>query len=478
MPYKYGNREQLSLLPNRVEDYIGKEDPVRVYDAFIEQLDFTSLGIVMNGTKIGRSEYEPKAMLKLLLYGYSYGIRSSRKLERAIYHNLSFIWLVGGLKPDHKTISRFRKNNLKQIKNLLKQCARLCLELNLIEGNTLFVDGSKIRGNASIKNTWTKEKCERALEHIDKNIDEILEECEKTDKKERGQNSYVKLQGNLKDQKEMKKRIKEIAKKLGDQKSINTIDSECTRINSIQGSHAGYNAQIVVDEKHGLIVNSDVVSENNDVNQFATQINQASEVLGKECKIACADSGYASTTELEKIDNKDIKVVVPSQRQASNKEVEDFDKDNFKYDEKNDCYVCPEGKKLIFKGADKNNKVYRITNATICQTCKHFGLCTESKGGRTIHRLSNEEIRQRLEKQYEKKSSQKIYKLRQQKVELPFGHIKRNLGVNAFLVRGKEGANAEMSLLASCFNIRRMITIVHINKLITRLINRRYKQVA
>lgn len=472
-----GNREQINFLPKSIEEYVGEDDPVRVYDAFVEQLDFKKLNISISLNSNGHPLYDPKAMLKLLLYGYSYGIRSSRKLERATYHNLSFIWLTGGLKPDHKTISRFRKNNLVAIKDLLKQCAKLCLELNLIEGNTLFVDGSKIRGNASIKNTWTKEKCERALEHIDGNIKNILKECQREDKEENEQGSYVKLQGELKDKEKMKQKVKEIMEELSKKnlKSINTIDSGCTRINSIHGSHAGYNTQIVVDKKHGLIVNSDVVSENNDVNQFANQINQANEVLEKECKIACADSGYASTTELEKIDNQDIKVVVPSQRQVSDREMKKFDKNNFKYDFKKDCYICPEGKKLTPREIDKKSgsQVYRIESRNICHSCKYFKECTRSSSGREIHRLVNEELRRKLEVQFKTKSSQNIYKLRQQKVELPFGHIKRNLGVSSFLIRGKEGVKSEMSLLSSCFNIRRMITIIGIKRLIKKLNERK-----
>lgn len=479
-----GNREQINFLPKSIEEYVGEDDPVRVYDAFVEQLDFKKLNIRISLSSHGHPLYDPKAMLKLVLYGYSYGTRSSRKLERATYHNLSFIWITGGLKPDHKTISRFRKNNLVTIKDLLKQCARLCFELNLIEGNTLFVDGSKIRGNASIKNTWTKEKCERALEHIDENIKAILKECQREDKKENEQGSYVKLQGELKDKKKMKQKVKEIMDKLSKKnlKSINTVDKECTRINSIQGSHAGYNAQIVVDEKHGLIVNSDVVNENNDLNQFSNQINQANEILEEKCKTACADSGYASTTELEKIDSQDIKVVVPSQRQVSNTEVKEFDKENFKYDSSKDCYICPAGETLEFVGIEKSNykkvKLYKIKAGSICQNCKYFKECTKSKDGREIHRLLNEEIRVRLENQFETKASQKIYKLRQQKVELPFGHIKRNLGVSSFLVRGKEGAKAEMSLLSSCFNIRRMMTIVGIHKLIKKLNEKTLRKVA
>ena len=156
MPYITGERKQTLILPTSIEDYIRPDDPVRAYDAFVDQLDFQALGIFLDPHQVGHPEFDPAAMVKLLIYGYSYGIRSSRKLERATHHNLSFIWLTGGLKPDHKTIARFRQNNKDALKNILRQCAHICIKLGLIEGNTLFVDGTKIRANASMKNTWTE----------------------------------------------------------------------------------------------------------------------------------------------------------------------------------------------------------------------------------------------------------------------------------------------------------------------------------
>ena len=189
MAYRYGNRNQIRLLPESMEDYITPDDPVRAYDAFIEALNFRELGITLDPNKVGNSEYHPHTMLKLLVYGYSYGIRSSRKLERATHHNLSFIWLTSGLKPDHKTIAEFRRRNRSALAKVLKQCARICIKLNLIEGNTLFVDGSKIRANASIKNTWTREKAQKALKHIDKRIKDILTQCDTVDEAEEGTGS-------------------------------------------------------------------------------------------------------------------------------------------------------------------------------------------------------------------------------------------------------------------------------------------------
>jgi transposase len=142
MAYRIGERYQMSLLPPSIEDYVGGRDPVRVYDAFVDELDFGQLGIEINPYKVGNSEYDPRSMVKLLVYGYSYGVKSSRKLERECYHNIAFIWLMGGLKPDHKTIAEFRRRNKPGLKKILRQCAQLCIKLKLIAGNVLFVGRS------------------------------------------------------------------------------------------------------------------------------------------------------------------------------------------------------------------------------------------------------------------------------------------------------------------------------------------------
>jgi transposase len=465
MAYRYGNRNQIRLLPESMEDYIAPDDPVRAYDAFIEALDLRELGITLDPHKVGNSEYHPLSMLKLLVYGYSYGIRSSRKLERATHHNLSFIWLTSGLKPDHKTIAEFRRKNRSALAKVLKQCAQICIQLNLIEGNTLFVDGSKVRANASIRNTWTKEKAQKALKHIDKRIKDILNQCDTIDEAEEGTDSLVTMDKELKDQKILQSKIKGILQELQEEKSLNTTDPECIRIKKGRNFHAGYNFQSVVDQKQGLILSSDVVNETNDVNQFASQINKANQILGKKCKVAVADSGYASTDELEKIDKQEIKVIVPSKRQASKKELSLFAKERFTY--KYDYYLCPQGHQLTpYRLNKKKNKVYKIAGKKTCLACPHYGICTKSPTGRTISRLLKEELRQKLEAQYEEPQSQEIYKLRKQKVELPFGHIKHNLKFDSFLLRGLKGVKAEASILSTCFNLVRMITLLGVPDLV------------
>lgn len=473
MAIRQGSREQIQMLPTCIEEYVPEDAPVRVYDAFVDTLDIRESGIEYDPQKEGNPSYDPRAMLKLLVYGYSYGTRSSRRLEREVNYNLAFIWLMGGLKPDFKTIAEFRRNNKEAIKKVLKECVRLCLRLDLIAGNILFVDGSKIRANASIKNSWSIEKCERALVRLDKKIDELISEAEAIDKAEEGQPSLVKVGEELQTVQARKERVKEIMEELhGDKgKTLNTVDRECTVVHGRQGSHAGYNAQVVVDDKHGLIVSSDAVATNNDLGQFSIQIEKASEVMGKKCSTGVADSGYAEMDDLAKAVGDEIQVIVPSQRIASRRGIGEFDKRNFAYDAEKDCYTCPQGRTLIRNGRTHagNGDRYRITDRKLCVECANYGRCTKARRGRTIERLDAELLRERLEKEYALSENQAIYKRRQEKVELVFGHIKKNLGVGGFLLRGLAGIRAETSLLSLCFNLRRMMTLLGIPGLIQKL---------
>jgi transposase len=474
MAYRYGTRYQIGLFPQSIEDYVASNDPVRAYDAFVEALDFNDLGIQIDPNQVGNSEYDPKAMLKLFVYGYSYGTKSSRKLEREIYHNLSFIWLMGSLKPDHKTIAEFRRKNKEALKKVLRQCARMCLKLDLIAGNVLFVDGTKIRANAARGKTHDQAYYEQHLSEIDGRIEQLVEECEKIDQIEEGQKSWVEMDHELTRKKQLKERIQEALKTLKEtgRTQINLTDPDCALMHSIQGSHASYNVQSVVDDKNGLMVHAEAVQEATDVNQFASQIDQANEVLEEPCKVACADAGYADTEELQKIDDQQIKVIVPSQRQALHEEEGPFSKSHFRYDKEQNCYWCPEGHRLRYDWTDKKSgkRFYQITNGKICGCCVHYGQCTSAKKGRKIIRLALEEVKERLEAQYEEASSQEIYVRRKARVEHPFGHIKRNLKTDGFLIRGQTGVNAETSLLGTCFNLARMITILGVSGLIEKLI--------
>jgi hypothetical protein len=387
---------------------------------------------------------------------------------------------MGGLKPDYRTIARFRIAHKEAIKKILKQCVQMCIKLDLIEGNVLFIDGSKFRADASINNTWTKDKCTKYLQKIEERIDQLMDEMEKTDAKEQEEESLVKIKEQIYDKAKLINKIKDVLADLETQgkKSINSTDPECVKAKSRQGTHAAYNVQNTIDEKHGLIVHSECVSHSNDSNLLSRQIEQATEILGHKPAHVCADAGYADTNEFKKID-KSINVVVPSQKQAQRRNdrhpVKPFDKERFSYDAVHDEYICPANNRLRYTGLNRKNKTIRKSYCcpgSVCQKCLHFGdprsgYCTQSGKGRNILRLLDEELKEQMETNYAKPENQKIYALRKQKVEHPYGHMKRNLGAGQFLLRGREKVNAEASILATCFNMTRLITIFGIPKLLT-----------
>lgn len=469
MAYLRGERQQTQLFPASLEEYVGTEDPVRVYDAFVEQLNFQELGIILDEQQIGPPEFDPTVMLKLLVYGYAYGIRSSRKLERALYHNVSFIWLMGGLKPDHKTIARFRKDHRDALKEVLKQCVRLCLKLGLIEGNTLFVDGTKIRANAGMRESWSEKRCARVLEETDERIEAILKECEAADTTESEDGSLVN-RPDLKEAEALKAKVQRIAEELkkSGKPVYNTTDPDCRHMQGRQGTHAAYNVQMVADDKNGIIVQSDAVNDVNDRHQLANQTAQAQSVLGKPCETICADAGYDHNRDWKEVEEQGINVVVKPNDQMP---PGPFTKDKFRFDAQRDCYECPTGHLLTYRSTNKktNHRLYGITSAKLCRGCVHWGSCTKNGLGRTVDRAEFEEIRSVVQTRYESSAGQAIYARRQCKVEHPFGHIKRNLGVQAFLLRGLSGVRAEAAIFATCFNIARMMTLFEVGSLLPKL---------
>lgn len=473
MAYRYGQeRNQMMLFPKSIDQYVPDDHPVRAYDAFVDSLDFEQLGILLDEHKIGNSQYDPRAMLKLLLYGYSYGIRSSRKLEREVYNNLSFIWLVKNLKPDHKTIAEFRRTNKKALKKALKLCARLCMKLELIDGNTLFVDSTKIRANAGKAHQHSIRWYKQQLKQIDKRIHRILSECDRVDNHEAQEGSLVKMPKELAQDKRLKQTIQEALAEFevrgsktkdGNERSVNRTDPHSAVMKGPQGTHASYAVQNVIDGKNGLIVHTDAVNDANDSNQFAEQIKGAEDSLGQSCKVACADAGYSDIEQIKQIETEERMVVVPSPHQVSRNESKPFNKHQFTYDAQHDFYVCPAGHCLIFRryqNKEKTKRDYRIEKPALCRACKNFGICTSSKQGRTIVRHIHEDLKEKVEARYGEPEGQQIYQRRKARVEHPFGYIKKNIAFRQFSLRGRQGAQAEASLVATCFNLRRMINLL------------------
>jgi len=447
---------------------------VRDFDAFVDALDFSKLGISLI-PKAGHEQYDPCKMLKLVLYSYSYGgTRSSRRMDRACHHNLSFIWLMGGLKPGYRSIIRFRAQHAKAIRKVLIECAKMCIKMQLIEGNMLFADGSKFRANASLDKTFTKDD----LKKIEQSIDFLLKDAQNVDQSEEGHGSYVQLKETIEDRRQLVESMREYLKELQDSErtSVNRVDPDSVVAKSRQGIHAVHNVQCVTDEKHGLIVHAEAVSEPGDINQLNPRIEALQKDIGITPKVLCTDAGYANPHQLATLHDS-IAVVMPSPRQAQQEKHPEsslehpFDKKYFTYDKERNVYICPEGKTLSYIGSlpQRPHRHQYRAKASDCRHCPHWGTCTNAVGGRTVTRSDFEEQTRRQEQLYASKYWQHIYRQRQQKVELPFGHLKRTLGAGQFLLRGNLKVNAEVSLLATCFNLTRMIKLLTVDGLIAAL---------
>ena len=473
MAYRYGqDRNQMLLFPQSIDQYVSQDHPVRAYDAFVDTLDFDQLGIELDAHKVGNSQYAPGLMLKLLLYSYSYGLKGSRKIERATHENIAFIWLMKNLKPDHKTIAEFRRKNKKALKSALRLCARVCLKMDLIQGNVLFVDSTKLRAAAGKKHQHRKKWYQKQLKVVEQRINDLLAECERIDQHEADQGSWVKMPKELSQQKHLKATIESALDefknrgthtKNGKQRKVNRVDPDSTVMQSPQGTHPGYSMQTVVDDKNGLIVHTDAVNDANDSQQLAKQVKAAHKVLDKDCQVACADSGYSDIEQMQKIESETTRVIVPSKQQSSSKPPEPFNKSEFDYDKDHDCYRCPQGQRLIFRrfqDKDKTKRDYRIEKPAICRACEHFGLCTKSKQGRTITRHVSENLKEKIQQRFEQDEGRQIYERRKARVEHPFGYIKKVIGFGQFSSRGRQAAQAEAALVATCFNLTRMINLL------------------
>src|ERR1017187_3209990 len=251
------DRSQTLLFPERLEDYVAAENPVRFLDAFVGSLDLRALGFAKaQCAATGRPPYDPAALLKLYLYGYLHRIRSSRLLEAECQRNVEVIWLLGRLAPDFKTIADFRKDNLKPLRAVARQFTLLCRKLELFGGELLAVDGSKFAAVNARDQNFNAAKLQDLIERADARLAEYLKELDSADAAERGgtalsQSDLAAKIAALQERQDWHKEL--LAQLNADQKQISVTDPDTRKMPTAHGTVVGYNAQMAVDAKHKLI---------------------------------------------------------------------------------------------------------------------------------------------------------------------------------------------------------------------------------
>ena len=478
MPYIKGtDRHQVTLFPESIDDYITSDNPVRVIDAYVEQLDMVAYNFSFaRCPKIGRPPYDPKVLLKLYLYGYLNRIRSSRRLEDEANRNLELIWLLEKLAPDFKTIADFRKNNKKALKELFKDFSQLCKQWDLYGKETVAIDGSKFKASNSKKNNYSKKKLKRHIKYLDEKIDSYLAELDENDE--------VEKEDRKPDEKEIKEKIEELKKRKSryedmdkeleesEENEISTTDPDARLMSNNNGTvDVSYNVQTAVDGKHNLIVAFEVTTWPNDLGYLAPLALKVKQFLGCETLELLADKGYYYTDCLKQCVENGIRPYVSKQDSPNQTGNKKYYANQFKYDKVKDAYTCPAGEELTYSRTRKNKEKevigYDYRNSKACSNCLDKPLCTKSKRGRCIFRNANQDFLDTID--LKTKADMEKYRQRQMIVEHPFGTIKHIWAAGNFLTRGKESVSAEIALSYLAYNFKRTISILGVEEMVKRL---------
>jgi len=466
-------RNQVILFPEAVEDYIIEDNPVRFIDAFVSSLNLNELGFARATlAETGRPAYAPGDLLRLYLYGYLNRVRSSRMLERETKVNLEVMWLLGKLSPDFKTIADFRRDNLKAIKQVCREFTLLCRKLKLFGGELVAVDGSKFKAVNNRRRNFNQARLTKAIKAIEEKIDGYLDDLDQADADEPGPDepgpSATELREKIETLQQRKTKYQALHQgfKESGAKQVSLTDKDARSMVMHHGStEVGYNVQTVVDEKHQLIVEHEVTNDPTDHAHLAEMALRAKETLEVEKLEVVADMGYYDGAEVKQCAEAGVTTYIPKPITSVNKKRGLFTKQDFSYEEEQDCYRCPAGEALTYRYESfEQGRQIRYYTTSKCRDCSLKAKCTTNARGRRITRWVDEKFLEEMARRV--RARPELMRRRQQLSEPPFGTIKRAMGHSYFLMRGLNQVGAEMSLTVLSYNLKRVINIIGVKKMI------------
>jgi len=459
------DRQQVTLLPECLDDFIAEDNTVWVVDAFITELDLLALGFdSASPAATGRPSYHPAVMLKVYLYGYLNRIQSSRRLERECQRNVELMWLTGRLAPDFKTIADFRRDNSAGIRNVCRRFVTLCRDLKLFSQAVVAIDGSKFKAVNSRDRNFTKGKIDKRQQQIEESIQRYLVALDTADrtkpvelkaKTQRLQDKITQLRQQMRELDTVKEQLQtqpdgQISRTDPDARSMAT---------SGRGSGmVAYNVQVAVDAKHHLIVAHEVTNAGSDRAQLSSMAQGAREAMGRKKLRAIADRGYFSGRQIKACAEAGIDAVLPKPTTSNAKAEGRFDKADFIYIQKDDEYLCPAGQRAVFRMAREENgmMIHRYWSSA-CPQCAIKSQCTPSDY-RRISRWEHEEVLEAVQRRLDRAPDSMT--VRRRTVEHVFGTLKSWMGYTHFLTRRLPNVSAEMGLNVLAYNFKRVLNIL------------------
>ena len=464
-------RDQVTLFPEAIEDYLSAENPVRFLDAFVDSLDMAKIGFRHATVKeTGRPPYHPKDLLKLYLYGYLNRIRSSRLLERESMRNLELFWLLKRLSPDHKTISDFRKDHTQALRQVFKQFVVLCKQLELFGAELVAIDSTKFRASNARDRVKDKEQLAGSIARISESISQYLAEMQENDHNDQtsASPSVTKeaLQAKIARLQTQKTQLQDALQTLDQRRTkyASLTDPDSRLMKNERRIEPAYAVQTAVDAKHSLIIDYDLTQDAADSNHLASVAVAAKQMLDVQTLTVCADAGYYDTVDLKACSDQSITAYVPVPNPKISKKTQtpkpQYYHDKFVYDEPSDTYRCPQGNTMDrFRSQPKSDgrRVYLYRTAA-CGQCPVRASCTSSARGRYVYRWEHEAVLDRLKQRL--LGNPAMIKRRKAIIEHIFGTVKKIWGYNAFLLRGRTKVAGEVALMNLTYNIRRVLNIV------------------
>ena len=462
------DRSQSALFPLSLDELIPEDHLVRVIEAYISLLDFEQLGFDKARPKAtGRPSYDPADLLKLYLYGYFQRIRSSRRLEAECQRNVEVMWLLGRLAPDFKTIADFRRDNSAALTATCRAFVRFCRQAGLIAGELVAIDGSKFQAVASSRKHLTLKKLQQRDAALDKKIARYLAQLDEGDRGEESESiDRSAVQAALAGLQVKKANNQTCQVLMQAQGLVQHIvgEPDAQKMRTASGPLVTYNIQSAVDAKHCLILHHEVTQEGTDNRQLEPMAKAAKEQLKQSELCVTADAGYSNGAQFQACEDAGITAFVPPNRaiNTTGGDEQYFDRTEFSYDSGSDQYQCPAGNRLTLKQLSKGDRIYQAAISD-CQRCPLKSRCTKAER-RYLTRHAHEAAFERMERRM--KAHPEMMVNRRSIVEHPFGNLKQWVfGNGRFLLRQLQGARAEMALAVQAYNLKRVIQVLGVQKL-------------
>ena len=462
-------RSQVTLLPECLDDYIAEDNPVRVVDAYVEELDLQELGFEgAEPAATGRPAYHPAVLLKIYIYGYLNRIQSSRRLEREAQRNVELMWLTGRLAPDFKTIADFRRDNGPGIRNVCRRFIELCRDLKLFSEALVAIDGSKFKAVNSRDRNYTPGKIDKRQQQIEESIQRYLDALETADRTQppdleaKTERLKDKIDGLRRRMRQLDRTKGQLQRQPDGQLSLTDPDARSMTSHGKATGVVGYNVQAAVDAKHHLIVAHEVTNVGSDRAQLSPMAQAARDAMGKTTLKAVADRGYYNAPQIKACHDAGIATILPKPMTSNAKAEGRFDKADFVYIARDDEYECPAGQRAIYRfSREENGLLLRRYWSSACPKCPIKAQCTPSDY-RRISRWEHEAVLEAVQRRLDKQPY--AMTLRRRTVEHVFGTLKHWMGSTHFLTRTLANVSTEMSLHVLAYNLKRVMSILGIRK--------------